>query len=245
MKVLYLDESGDHSLTIVDPSYPVFVLGGIVVEQDYAEGEMAERMRQFKQETLGRDGIILHTADIVRQKNGFEALKDRAAREHFYTRLNALMRSLEYQVVACAIRKDQHLARYGVAALDPYLLSFDILVERFCYALGPRQGDGVIVAEQRNPTLDHQLELAWLNLKISGTAQVRATEIERKVVWLNLRDKRANIAGLQLADLVVSPIGRHVIGKPDSEDFKIIELKFRRAGRESYLGPGLVVLPKQ
>jgi len=103
----------------------------------------------------------------------------------------------------------------------------------------------VIVAEQRNSTLDHQLELAWLNLKISGTAQVRATEIERKVVGLNLRDKRANIAGLQLADLVVSPIGRHVIGKPDSEDFKIIERKFRRAGRESYLGPGLVVLPKQ
>lgn len=245
MKVMYLDESGDHSLTVVDPSYPVFVLGGIIVEQEYAEGEMAERIRQFKRDNLGREDIILHTADITRQKQGFEALKDRATRERFYTHLNELMRSLDYQVVACVIRKDQHLSRYGAAALDPYLLSFDVLVERFCYALGPRQGDGVIIAEKRNPTLDHQLELAWLNLKISGTAHVRATEIERKVAGMNLCDKRMNIAGLQLADLVVSPIGRHVIGKPDREDYKIIERKFRRAGRSGYLGSGLVVLPKQ
>lgn len=245
VKVMYLDESGDHSLAIVDPSYPVFVLGGIIVEQDYAEGEMTERMRQFKRDALGSEDIILHTADIVRQKHGFEALQDSAVRDRFFARLNTLMRSLEYQVVACVIRKDQHLARYGVAALDPYLLSFDVLVERFCYALGSRRGSGVIVAEQRNPTLDHQLELAWLNLKISGTSHVRAREIERKVVGLNMRDKRVNSAGLQLADLVVSPIGRHIIGKPDREDFKIIEGKFRRAGAAGYLGSGLVVLPKQ
>lgn len=33
MKVLYLDESGDHSLEVVDPQYPVFVLGGIIAEK--------------------------------------------------------------------------------------------------------------------------------------------------------------------------------------------------------------------
>lgn len=245
MKVMYLDESGDHNLTVIDPSYPVFVLGGIIVDQAYAEGEMAERIQQFKRDALGREDIILHTADIARNKNGFESLKDSAVRARFYTRLNSLMRSLNYQVVACAIKKDQHLARYGVAALDPYLLSFGILVERFCYAIGPRQGGGVIVAEQRNPTFDHELELAWLNLKISGTAQVQAIEIERKIVGLNLRDKRANIAGLRLADLVVAPIGRHVTGRPTKEDFRIIESKFRRAGRGGYLGTGLVVFPKQ
>jgi hypothetical protein len=242
---MYLDESGDHSLTIVDPSYPVFVLGGIIVDQGYAEGEMTERIQQFKRDVFEREDIILHTADIVRNKNGFESLKDNAARERFYTRLNDLMRSLDYQVVACAIKKDEHLARYGAAALDPYLLSFDVLVERFCYAIGPRQGGGVMVAEQRNPTLDHELELAWLNLKISGTSQVQATEIEHRIAGLNLRDKRSNVSGLQLADLVVSPIGRYVIGKPVKEDFHVIESKFRRAGRGSYLGTGLVVLPKQ
>ena len=32
------------------------------------------------------------------------------------------MRHLDYTVVAGAIRKDAHLAAYGVAALDPYVL---------------------------------------------------------------------------------------------------------------------------
>ena len=48
--------------------------------------------------------------------------------ERFYEALNELMQKLRYTVVACAIRKDEHLSRYGVAALDPYLLSLDVLV---------------------------------------------------------------------------------------------------------------------
>ncbi len=47
---------------------------------------------------------------------------------------------------------------------------------------------------------------------------------------------------MQLADLVVSPIGRFVIGKPVKEDFKIVKSKFR--GGRAFEGRGLVVLPK-
>ena len=103
---------------------------------------------------------------------------------------------------------------------------------------------GVIVAERRDATLDRELELAWLNLKIMGTRYMQARDIEKRITGLNLRPKTANIAGLQLADLVVGPIGRHVLGKPIKEDFRIIEGKFRRDRRGSYQGYGLVVLPK-
>lgn len=205
---------------------------------------MSDRVRQFKLDLFGRDDIILHTADITRNRSGFERLKEPAFRRRFYEGLNGLMRSLDYQVVACAIRKDAHLAQYGVAALDPYMLSLDILAERFCFEVGNVSGGGTIVAEKRGPTLDHQLELAWLNLKIKGTRYLRASVIEQRVVDVVLRDKRDNVAGLQLADLVVSPIGRFVLGKPTHEDFAVVESKFRRAGRGGYDGTGLVVLPK-
>lgn len=33
----------------------------------------------------------------------------------------------------------------------------------------------------------------------------------------------AVLAGLELADLVVTPIGRNVLGKPDREDYAIVE----------------------
>ena len=244
MKVLFLDESGDHNLTVIDPSYPLFVLGGVIVEQRYAEGPLEEALRDFKQRLFGRDDLILHTADITRNRNGFERLKDRRFRENFYLELNALLRRLEFQVVACAIRKNDHLQRYGVAALDPYMLSLDVLVERFCMEIGDVSGGGVIVAERRDPTLDRELDIAWLNLKVQGTRFMQARDIENRILGLNLRAKTANIAGLQLADLIVTPIGRQVLGKPIKEDFRVVEEKFRRSRTGKVEGYGLVVLPK-
>ncbi len=243
MKVLFLDESGDHSLSKIDPQYPLFVLGGVIMEQDYAEGELPEQLSRFKQSLFGRADIVLHTADLVRNRGGFERMKEPAFRERVYRELNTLMDGLRYTAVACAIRKDEHLARYGVAALDPYLLSLDILVECFCFEIG-RGGTGVIVAEKRDPTLDRELDIAWLNLKIQGTRYVQAKDVAARITGLNLRSKADNVAGLQIADLVVSPIGRHVLGKPEKEDFRVVRRKLRTNRAGEYRGVGLVVLPK-
>jgi hypothetical protein len=240
---MFLDESGDHSLTMIDPQYPLFVLGGIIVDRDYASRELAERVRQFKLDVFDRDDFILHTADIVRSKGIFSLMRHPPFRERFYTELNALMRSLDYQVIACVIKKDEHLTRYGFEAIDPYLLSLNILVERFCFEIGATPQGGLIVAERRDPTLDHQLELAWLNLRIQGTRFMQASMIEERISGLTTRSKEENIAGLQLADLVVSPIGRFVLGKRMYEDWEIIESKFRRR-HGTYHGAGLVVLPR-
>src|SRR5688500_10583181 len=107
MQVMFLDESGDHSLTAIDPQYPVFVLGGITVDRAYAEGELEQRVRQFKQDLFGRDDIILHTADIVRSKGPFSIMRHAHFRERFYEGLNALMRSIQFQVIACVIKKSE------------------------------------------------------------------------------------------------------------------------------------------
>lgn len=155
-----------------------------------------------------------------------------------------MVRGLDFKVVACAIHKNNHLARYGVAALDPYLLSLDVLVERFCFDVGRVASGGVIVAERRDATLDRQLDLAWLNLKIQGTRYLQAHDVEQRILGLNLRAKADNLAGLQLADLVVTPIGRHVIGKPDKEDWRVVREKFRTSYTGVIDGYGLVVLPK-
>ena len=196
MKILFLDESGDHNLAKIDPQYPLFVLGGVIADKDYAEGEMEVAVSDFKLRLFGRDDMILHTSDITRNRNGFERLKETAFRGWFYRELNELMRSLDYRVVACVIRKQAHLSTYGLAALDPYLLSLDILIERFCMDVGGIAKSGMIIAEKRDPTLDRQLELAWLNLRIQGTQYMQAVEIDRRIRALTLRDKTENIAGL-------------------------------------------------
>lgn len=244
MKVLFLDESGDHNLSVIDPQYPMFVLGGVIMEVDYAKGPLTDAMDDFKRRMFGRTDIVLHTADIIRNRNGFERMKDAGFRAEFLDGLNALMRWADYRVVACTVHKTGHLARYGFGAVDPYMLSLDVLVERFCMDVGNVARGGIIVAEKRDPVLDRGLDLAWLNLKINGTRYVQAHDIDNRMAGLALRAKSDNIAGLQLADLVVSPIGRHVLGKPDREDWRIVESKFRRSPKGRIEGYGLVCLPK-
>ncbi len=244
MKIMFLDESGDHNLEVIDRQYPMFVLAGVIMERAYAESELETQMAGFKKGLFGRTDIILHTADITRNQNGFERMKEQPFRARFYGELNALVASLDFKVVACAIHKEGHLQRYGVSAINPYMLSLHVLVERLCFEIGNVSGGGSIVAERRGPTLDHELELAYLSLKVQGTRYLRAVQIEDRINQLRLRKKSENVAGLQLADLVATPIGRHVLGKADHDDYRIIESKFRRDRLGSHEGYGLVVLPK-
>ena len=244
MKLLFLDESGDHNLSIIDPQYPLFVLGGVIMDRDYAEGPLPKALDTFKRDLFGTTEIVLHTADITRNRKGFERVQDPVFREEFYARLNALMSGLRYSVVACVIRKDEHLHRYGASAIDPYLLSLNVLVERFCFELDASE-QGSIIAERRDPILDSQIELAWRNLNMRGTRFLTARQVTDRIRSFHLRAKKENLAGLQVADLVVSPIGRHVLGKIDMDDWRIVASKFRRNRQGDYRGYGLVVLPKE
>lgn len=154
-----------------------------------------------------------------------------------------MMRELEYKVVACAIKKDEHLARHGTKVDDLYGPSLGVLAERFCSEIGDALDGGIIFAEARRPDLDRELNLAWERLKETGSGAIGPDALDERIIDLSLKDKSLNTAGLQLADLVVSPIGRSVIGKPTREDWAIVESEFRRVGT-GYDGPGLIVLPK-
>lgn len=244
MKVLFLDESGDHNLSTGDPNYPVFVLGGVIVDQDYAEDVIAARLREFKLAIFGRDDIVLHTADIVRQRAGFESLADPTTRARFYREINSLMRELDYRVVACVIHKKAHVDRYGPRAADPYHFAVEVVAERLCYETGYATGGSLMVAERRGPLLDQRLLAAWETLRARGNEHLSGRDIAARIASFVLRDKADNVAGLQLADLVVTPIGRRCAGKPTHEDWEIIESKLRRDGQGNYNGYGLVQLPR-
>ena len=247
MLILFLDESGDHNLGVIDPQYPLFVLGGCIVESEYHENVMIPSLRHYKKQLFGREDFILHTADIARRRGVFQKLTAEAFRAQFYESTNALMQTLDYQVIACVVEKERHLRQYGLAAIDPYLLSLRIVAERFVWELKHRKtGEpGYIVAESRDETLDNQLRLAWIDLRTSGTPKCSAAQIRKHISDLHIRNKRDNIAGLQMADLIVSPVGRRVLGKQTKRDWEIIKSKLRKDKRGRFMGYGLVILPKK
>ena len=242
MKALYLDESGEHNPTVVDIHYLIFVLGGVIMDKDYADGPLTKALDRFKSELLGNADTILHTSDIRRNRNGFEALQDTAFRNRFYERMNDLMSDLRYSVMACAIRKNATAFR-SVATRDLYLVCFERLVELFCEEIGEVRDGGIIIAENRaSPPLNRALEVEWLNLRDRETRHIQARLVADRVMALNLRTKQDNIAGLQMADLVISPIGRHLLRRPDYEDWRIVAGKLRRGIKGPEGRHGIIVL---
>lgn len=245
LKVMCLDESGDHNLRKISPIYPLFVLGGVIVERAYVRDVITPRMAHFKRHFFGREDVSLHTVDMGRGTTDYAFLANPVTRAEFYVALNSLLKELEYKVVACVIRKDEYVAQYGVGAADPYRASLDILIERFCEELGLELDSGFICAEKRIPSLDRDLLVAREQLRTVGTTNVSASRIDARIVGFDLRDKKPNLAGLQLADLVITPIGRHLARKPakaDQVDWKVVESKLRRDAA-GYQGAGLVVRP--
>ncbi len=246
MKMMFLDESGNHNLKRINPHYPIFVLGGVIVDRAYAREVIEPRLRDLKEHFFGRYDVILHTVDMIRASNGFEGLSDVGFRDEFYETLNQLLRELEYKIVACAIRLNDYVDQHSERAADPYMYSLDMLVERFCEELGSELDSGFICAEMRSAGLDRDLRAAWQHLCVYGTALVSAREIDERIVYLTLKDKTPNIAAMHLADLVVTPIGRAILGTQPPHRYQVswevIKSKFRQV-EGIYEGHGLVIRP--
>ncbi len=248
MKVMFLDESGNHDLKKINPTYPVFVLGGAIVDRAYLRNTIEPELREFKMTHFGRDDVVLHTVDMGKGRNDYSFLANPAKRTAFYNQLNALLQQWEYQVVVCVFKLPGYVAQYHAPA-DPYHFGLEILIERFCKELGDAEDFGFICAEKRNPGLDRELLEAWDRLSSSrgGTTYTKSGEIRRKIIDLSLKDKRPNQAGMQLADLVVTPPGRHVAGllaNPNQVQWSVVESKLRKV-RGRYEGSGLIIRPKK
>ena len=99
------------------------------------------------------------------------------------------------------------------------------------------------MAERRDEILDRQLENVWGSLLISGTKKCKAKTINKRLTGLHLIAKADRLAGLELADLITSPIGRHFLGKPEHKDWNIVKSKFKQNENDDYTGVGLTKLP--
>lgn len=137
------------------------------------------------------------------------------------------------------------MEKYGFDAIDPYHLSLHMLVESFCVVIGEVDKKGHIIAESRDATLDRQLDLAWLNLKISGTNLVQAVDINEKIEGLTTKTKEDKLAGLEIADAIVTPIARMILNRNSRLNTEMIKSKMRTNHLGEVTGYGLIVLPKK
>lgn len=219
MKVLYIDETGDHSLSKIDKTYPIFVLSGVIMDKDYHDNELTNKLNALKLKHFGTEDIVLHSKEMTHPQSAHNDLymkfMDAGFRTKFYADFEKLLTSAKLSIVACVILKSKHFAKYGLEAKDPYLLSFDNLINRLIFDLNDSQ-KGKIIAESRNSVLDNQLEVSYLTIRIEGTNKAQPAEIKLKLESaIEFKQKADNIAGLQIADMVASPLARYHLGKKE------------------------------
>lgn len=234
--IVYVDESGDHSLISIDQNYPYFVLAFCIFrKQDYIDS-VVPQLQRFKFDLFGHDMVVLHELEIRKSKPPFNILLDATVREPFMVGLNNLVENAPFTIVASVIDKRAHLDRYGHNAHSPYELSLLFCMERlmhFLMAIGQSDRKTYIVLECRGKKEDDELELAFR----------RFSDLNDFPFDPVFAPKQNNSAGLQLADLVARPIGRQVMNaKQPNRAYDILEKKLYQP-KGMVDGWGLKVFP--
>ncbi len=239
--IIYVDESGDHSLESINPEYPLFVLTFCLATKADYRAQIAPEVAGFKHRWFGHEAVILHAHEIRKEKGDFKFLFDRAVRERFLDDLTALMDRLPYTLIASAIDKVRLNHQYADPD-NPYSIGMQFCLERaFFYLREQGEADKLthVLVESRGRKEDADLELVFR--RICDGANAFGHRLPFEVVFV---DKKQNLPGLQLADLVCHPIGRHLL-KPGQKNraYEVVEKKFRRSGGGKLEGYGLKTFP--
>lgn len=246
--VVYVDESGDHSLASIDRDYPVFVLALCIFHKRHYAEKIIPAVEKLKFNYFGHDSVVLHEHEIRKQKGDFAFLSHRPTRDEFIAQLSSIMGASNFILVSCVVDKTR-LTRSEGASSNPYHIALGICLETLREFLTEKGQDALkthVVVECRGKKEDSELELEFRRICDGSNPTNRTLPFD--VVFA---DKKTNLTGLQLADLVARPVGLNYIRpQQPNQAFEILKQKFfcdggRNKVGEKYENVGLKVYPPQ
>lgn len=238
--VVFVDESGDHSLESINADWPLFVLSFCIFPVATYVNHVTPAIRALKFATWGHDLVVLHEHDIRKRKGAFTLL-NKEARETFLDRLTAIIADADMTLIAVVIDKEKHKLRYKTPE-HPYHLAMQFGLERitdFLELKGQRDRTTWVVCEARGAREDAELELEFRRVCDGANRTNRPLPLR-----IRIADKKTNSEGLQLADLTARPAGLSVL-RPDQPNraWDVLKVKLF-AGRRGFVpGNGLKIFP--
>lgn len=238
--VVYVDESGDHSLTSINPEYPVFVLAFCVFPIDLYVDRIVPMVQRIKFDFFNHDMVVLHEREMRQSAPPFDILLNARIRQAFMERVDEVFGE-RFGVIATAIRKHDFLRRVG-SDVSPYHVALEYGLERLFLQLqdrGAARQETFVVFESRGRVEDRDLESEFD--RIMATTRMRGMA---DTFRFRIASKQANSTGLQLADLVARPIGTHILrpGQPNRAWDRIAR-RMPRDPTGSVNGWGLKIYP--
>jgi uncharacterized protein DUF3800 len=238
---LYFDETGtgDPKAHRKDSNQRYLSVTGLVFRQDAHDSTFTARVSAFKRRIFNDPNVVLHRREIMDRVGPFAALDDETLRAEFDSQFADLIEYLPGPAFTVSIDKEEHLQRYKVWRFDPYHYVLTCLVERFVLWLNRTGNRGDVMGEARGPFHDGRLRRAYRRLYVNGSSFIDRPTIQARLISreLRLEPKSANIAGLQVADLLAHPAHRTFkfikLGTPLPNDYgasliKSLELIYDR-----------------
>ncbi len=234
--IVYVDESGDHSLASIDAEYPVFVLAFCVFHKRHYSEKIIPAVEKFKFNYFGHDSVVLHENEIRKQKGPFAFLSQLALREEFMARLSSIMDASNFILITCVVDKAR-LSKSEGAGSNPYHVALGFCLDALRSFLAEKAQDHLkthVVVECRGRKEDAELELEFRRICDGNNATNKNLPFD--VVFA---DKKTNLTGLQVADLVARPIGLNYIRPSQpNQAFEILRRKFYCDGGRDFVGRG-------
>jgi uncharacterized protein DUF3800 len=238
--IIYVDESGDHSLTSIDPNYPIFVVAFAIFDKSTYARTVAHLLK-LKFDTFGHDMIVMHERDIRKRREEFAFVRDSVRGPQFLNELSRFVGSAGFTLVAAVIRKRALVSQFAYPD-NPYEIALTFCLERaygFLKDTGQETRLTYVVVESRGRKEDRDLELSFRRTCAGHNLWSCALPFE-----IRFADKRCNSTGMQVADLVARPIGQQVlIPGSQSRIYSTIRSKFRRSPSGEIDDWGLKVFP--
>lgn len=244
--IVYVDESGDHSLQSIDDQYPLFVLAFCVFHKRHYSEAIVPALEKFKFNYFGHDQVVLHENEIRKEKGAFNIFRSRDEKHAFLDQLTDIIEFSNFILISCTIDK-RALKQHSEADSNPYHLALGFCMEtlyEFLREKGQHEKKTHVVVECRGKKEDSELELEFRRICDGNNRLMQSLPFE--VVF---SDKKVMSSGLQLADLVARPIGLNML-RPEQENraFEILKTKFYcDGGRENvgtgYEGMGMKIYP--
>jgi hypothetical protein len=205
-------------------------------------------VEKLKFNYFGHDSVVLHEHDIRKQKGDFAFLSHLPTRIEFVRQLSSIMDASNFILIACVVDKARMSKSEG-ASTNPYHIALDICLECLRGFLVEKKQDHLqthVVVECRGKKEDRELELEFRRICDGNNAGNRQLPFD--VVFA---DKKTNLAGLQLADLVARPVGLNYIRPAQvNQAFDMLKKKFYCDGGREHVGSGyenvgLMIYPPQ
>ncbi len=222
--IVFFDESGSPNLDNIDPEYPVFGLAALIFERKYFE-EALLGFDKLKVDNGFSADTIFHSSELRKQKGVFSILNTKPKFDSFAGNVSNFFQSLDFTLIASVIKTQEHKQKY-VTPGCPYDLSFQFVIERIQHFLYHKDATVELFLERRTENIK-DLSRIFKRLKENGNGYISSSRFESTFPQENLNFVTKENKGAQIADLVVYPITREVLGNSrNSQAFQILKPKF-------------------